>query len=71
MPSQFLTVYVDNYAAIRASPLVGFESEAETCALLAQSRIAPLTGLDNANCRRPQRAHHSGSTSFWARLIGG
>jgi hypothetical protein len=36
-----------------------------------ESRIAPLTGLDNANCRRPQRARRSGSTSFWARLIGG
>src|SRR6202011_4495199 len=36
-----------------------------------ESRIAPLTGLDDANCRRPQPAHRSGSTSSWARLIGG
>src|SRR5580704_6998029 len=40
MPPQFLTVYVDNYAAIRASPLVGSESEAETCALLARAALA-------------------------------
>src|SRR5260370_6921036 len=40
-------------------------------AAVFESRTAPLTGLDNANCRRPHRAHRSGSTSFWARLIGG